>query len=240
VFSQLIGTRPTHERSLRGTAASIAFHGMLFATVIIASAGRDTKVFITPSSVVNIDPYREPAPDPAPATNEPPPPAPPVPTDPVPPEPTVEPTIVPDAPTVVPTDLPVPGLPTNLPTDPVTRPSGGEPGTGDPTGEPALPSGAFSAGEVDRPVAMLPRSPLPRYPDMLRSSRLEGGVRVMFIVDADGKVEMNSVRFVEATHPLFAEAVRSVLPRMRFRPAQAGNRRVRQLVEIPFGFTLAR
>jgi protein TonB len=238
VFSLLIATRPPRERSTKGTVASVLVHGMIFTTLIVASAQRDTEIFTDPGDrVVVIDPYRH-EPEPAPSSPEPP--APSTPTEPAPPVVPETPPEIPQAPTDIPSTLPDPGLPTNLPADPVpSTPSTGEPGTGEPTNEPSgSPEGAFSAGEVDRPVALLPRSPLPRYPDMLRSSRLEGGVRVVFVVDANGRVEMESVRIIDASHPLFAEAVRSVLPRMRFRPAQAGNRRVRQLVEIPFGFTL--
>jgi TonB family protein len=237
VLKQLIATRPTRDRSATGTAASVAVHGMLFATLIVASAHRDQEVFTDPGERIITTTFVQPLPEPTPPS--PAPPAPSVPTEPTPPtsEPPVE---IPPTPTDIPTDIPAPGAPTILPSEPAPAiPSTGEPGTGEPTGEPSIsPTGAFSAGDVDRPAALLPRSTLPRYPEMLRSSRLEGGVRVIFIVGTDGRVEMESVRIVEASHPLFAEAVRSALPRLRFRPAQAGNRRVRQLVEIPFGFTL--
>jgi protein TonB len=39
---------------------------------------------------------------------------------------------------------------------------------------------------------------------------------------------------------LFEDAVRVALRRMRFIPAEVGGRRVRQLVQMPFVFTLAR
>jgi protein TonB len=238
VLKHLIATRPTLDRSAKGTAASFAVHTLIFATLIIASANRDQDVFTGATERdIPIVPYVHERPEPITPSSAPP--APPVPTEPTPP--TVEPpTEVPPSPTNIPTDIPAPGPTTVLPSEPVTTaPSTGEPGTGEPTGEPGLaPTGALTAGEVDRPASLLPHTTLPRYPDMLRSSRLEGGVRVVFIVGADGRVEMESVRIVEASHPLFAAAVRAALPRMRFRPAQAGSRRVRQLVEIPFGFTL--
>jgi hypothetical protein len=43
---------------------------------------------------------------------------------------------------------------------------------------------------------------------------------------------------LEATHPTSVEAVRAVLPRLRFAPAKLGDERVRQSVVIPFGFAL--
>jgi hypothetical protein len=61
-----------------------------------------------------------------------------------------------------------------------------------------------------------------------------------FVVDTAGRVEAGSVHVVRADHPLFADggprrARRRVLP-----PAEAGGRRVRQLVEQAFAFALAR
>ena len=43
---------------------------------------------------------------------------------------------------------------------------------------------------------------------------------------------------LDSAHPLFERAVRDALGAMRFVPAQAGGRRVRQLVEQSFLFTL--
>jgi outer membrane biosynthesis protein TonB len=45
---------------------------------------------------------------------------------------------------------------------------------------------------------------------------------------------------VRSDSPLFDEAVRSALGRMRFAPAEIAGRKVRQLVEMPFVFALSR
>jgi TonB family protein len=101
-------------------------------------------------------------------------------------------------------------------------------------------TGPRQAFEVDTPVAALAGQPQPRYPELLRTTAVEGRVTVRFVVDTTGRVERGSIEVVESTHALFAEAVRAVLLRQRFLPAEAGGRRVRQLVLQPFEFRLNR
>jgi periplasmic protein TonB len=45
---------------------------------------------------------------------------------------------------------------------------------------------------------------------------------------------------VRSDNRLFEDAVKEALRRMRFISAEAGGRKVRQLVQMPFVFTLAR
>jgi protein TonB len=59
-------------------------------------------------------------------------------------------------------------------------------------------------------------------------------------VDTLGKVEQGSFRALESTHDLFTAAVRDALMRARFTPAKAGGRKVRQLVEQTFTFSITR
>jgi periplasmic protein TonB len=90
---------------------------------------------------------------------------------------------------------------------------------------------------VDRVAAML--APLrPRYPDQLRAAGVTGRVVVRLVVDTMGRVEPASVVIRESSHDLFAQAVRAVLPSLRFVPAEAGGRKVRMLVDLPFEFRL--
>jgi hypothetical protein len=51
---------------------------------------------------------------------------------------------------------------------------------------------------------------------------------------------MGRVQIVEASHPLFADAVRGALARYRFSAGEAAGRKVRTMVQMPFEFTLAR
>jgi protein TonB len=90
---------------------------------------------------------------------------------------------------------------------------------------------------VDRAAAIL-SPPRPRYPDPLRVAGVTGRVVVRLVVDTTGLVEPSSVVIREASHDLFAQAVRAVLPRLRFVPAESGGRKVRMLVDLPFEFRL--
>lgn len=102
------------------------------------------------------------------------------------------------------------------------------------------PGSPLRADEVERQVAVVPGSPPPRYPETLRSAGVEGQVIAQFIVDATGRAEDGSLRFLRSDNQLFESAVRLALGRMRFVPAQVGGMKVRQLVQMPFVFTLAR
>jgi len=69
---------------------------------------------------------------------------------------------------------------------------------------------------------------------------VEGSVVAVFVVDEKGRAEMDSVRFVGSGNALFQDAVRAALPRMRFVPAEIAGQKVRQLVQMPFVFTIDR
>jgi protein TonB len=98
----------------------------------------------------------------------------------------------------------------------------------------------FRADQVEKQVAVVPGSRAPRYPELLRSSGVEGQVTAVFVVDELGRAEVESIRFVRSDNRLFEDAVKEALRRMRFIPAEVGGRKVRQLVQMPFVFTLAR
>ena len=91
---------------------------------------------------------------------------------------------------------------------------------------------------VDRAPRLLPGSPEPHFPEALRARNQTGRVVVQFIVDTLGRAEQRDVKIVEASDPAFADAVRSVLPRYRFTPGEAGGRKVRTMVQLPFDFAL--
>jgi protein TonB len=80
----------------------------------------------------------------------------------------------------------------------------------------------------------------PRYPDMLRSANIEGEVLAQFIVDTTGRFEPGSFKVIKSSHDLFTQAVRNALPNMKFYPAEIGGRKVKQLVQQPFTFGLAK
>jgi periplasmic protein TonB len=94
--------------------------------------------------------------------------------------------------------------------------------------------------QVEKQVAPAPGNAGPRYPDMLRSANVEGEVLVQFVVDTTGRVEMGTFKVLKSSHDLFTNSVRQALGSMRFFPAEIGGRRVKQLVQQPFNFTLTR
>ncbi len=98
----------------------------------------------------------------------------------------------------------------------------------------------FSAEQVEKQVAVAAGNAPPRYPEALRQLGVEGRVVAVFVVDGQGRVEEESIRFARSDNQLFDDAVRVALRRMRFIPAEVGGRKVRQLVEMPFVFTIAR
>ena len=98
----------------------------------------------------------------------------------------------------------------------------------------------FFEFQVEKQVAPLPNNPGPRYPDMLRSANVEGEVLAQFVVDTTGRAEMSSFKVLKSSHDLFTNAVKSALVNMRFYPAEVGGRKVKQLVQMPFQFSLTK
>ncbi|MGA1308947.1 MAG: TonB family protein [Gemmatimonadaceae bacterium] len=94
--------------------------------------------------------------------------------------------------------------------------------------------------QVEKPVAPIPGSGAPRYPEILLSAGVEGQVLGQFVVDTLGRVESGSFKVIRSDHDLFTAAVRSALPAMRFLPAEVGGRKVKQLVQQPFVFNRQR
>jgi protein TonB len=95
--------------------------------------------------------------------------------------------------------------------------------------------------QVEKQVAPTPGSGGPRYPDMLRSANVEGEVLVQFVVDTTGRVEQGSgIKILKSSHDLFTNSVKQFLQGARYYPAEIGGRKVKQLVQQPFNFTLTR
>ena len=105
-----------------------------------------------------------------------------------------------------------------------------------------LPSagGTFRADQVEKQVAVVPGGSPPRYPEALRIAGVEGQVIAVFVVNEQGRVEAESVHFLHSDSELFETEVRATLRGMRFTPAEAGGKKVRQLVQMPFVFKLSR
>jgi protein TonB len=108
------------------------------------------------------------------------------------------------------------------------------------TPQPVNDNQTYFEFQVEKQVSPFPGNPAPRYPDMLRSANVEGEVLAQFVVDSLGKADMSTFKVLKATHDLFTNAVKASLPNMKFYPAEVGGRKVRQLVQMPFQFSLTK
>jgi protein TonB len=235
VLNALPESRRRRARSTRGLAASVVLHAAVIALAVVGTV-RATPAPAPPDDTVVYVPT-PPPPDAPPPADAPRPAAP----APAPPSAPSMPALPPlPTPTEVPVDIPPPG-PVTLPEDFAERRglAGGREaapgGTG--VGAAPAPDGVWDAHVVERAVLPLGGAS-PRYPETLRAAGVEGEVVAEFVVDTAGRVEHEGVTIVAGAHPLFDAAVRDALRRMRFRPAEAGGRRVRQLVRQPFTFSL--
>lgn len=237
MLGTLVESRASHQRRLGGTLVSITLHTGIIGLVVVMTARATPRPRPAPPTTTPVV-YVMPAPpqaDPAPAP-------PPLPTPPDVALPSIPTPVI--APVAVPTTLPAIDPSTIVVDqhwfDTKPAPSPGAAGTSSPglTSGPA--TGAWDASAVDRAVVPSGGNPLPHYPETMRAAHLEGHVDVRFIVDTTGRAEPESIRVIAATHALFADAVRDVLLRSRYRPAEAHGRRVRQVVEQRFEFALRR
>ncbi len=95
--------------------------------------------------------------------------------------------------------------------------------------------------QVEKPAEMLQDSPKPKYPSVLESSGIPGEVQAQFVVKSDGKATVdNDFKILKSSNELFTQAVKNVLPRMRFSPAMIGGKPVNQLVQQSFQFAVPR
>jgi protein TonB len=94
--------------------------------------------------------------------------------------------------------------------------------------------------QVEKQVQQIPGTGNLRYPDMLRSASVEGEVLAQFVVDENGRFEPGTFKVIKSSHDLFTQAVKNALPNMRFYAAEIGGRKVKQLVQQPFTFSLTK
>ena len=100
-------------------------------------------------------------------------------------------------------------------------------------------STAYFEFQVEKPVLAGEDNPAPEYPPALEKARVDGEVLVQFVVNPDGRADMRTFKVLKSSNGLFTKAVKDVLPSMSFVPAEVGGRKVRQLVQMPFGFKVS-
>ena len=238
MLGTLLESNVTRARRTGGTVASTLVHAALFAGAITFTANAPGVTPAKPDERV-LPPFVVGRPPVAPPTGRP-----------APPSPTTS--TMPTVPRLPPVDR----VPDEIPTidvdvrvhvgsdDEVARsgtgPLGQVPGgPGGSVGGPAH-DGALDERYVDRAPRILGNPISPAFPVVLRERGVGGRVSVQFVVDTLGRAEMSGLRVVEASDPLFAQAVRAVLGRYRFSPGEVGGQKVRTLVELPFDFPLRR
>ena len=104
-----------------------------------------------------------------------------------------------------------------------------------------LKSPALADSRAETVPVLIGSVPQPRFPDALRSQRIEGAVVVQFLVGADGQVDASSMKVVRSPHDQFTAAVRAVLPRFRFEPARGADGKSRaEWVQYSIEFSATR
>jgi protein TonB len=231
----LLESNAPRQRRRASTAASIAIHTVIIGGAIAATAAARTGVPVTSvyprDTVIYVAPRSQPPPPAAGRPTSRPPMSRGAP--PVPPAPVLR---------FDPTQKPSVGIEIDvgrLLREVAPRDSGGFGRIGRPGADTTGPAGSEPAtvATVDRPAAILV-APRPRYPERLRAAGVSGRVVVRLVVDTTGRIEPASVVIRESGHDLFTQAVLAVIPSLRFTPAEAGGRRVRMLVDLPFEFRL--
>lgn len=96
----------------------------------------------------------------------------------------------------------------------------------------------YTLAEVEQKPALASVSNFQRivsdgYPEEMKRRRQGGIAEVSFVVDAQGRVEPNSVEVVGASAPQFGEAAKRALLQAGFRPGKVSGNAVRTQVSLP-------
>ncbi|HKS05792.1 MAG TPA: energy transducer TonB [Gemmatimonadaceae bacterium] len=92
--------------------------------------------------------------------------------------------------------------------------------------------------QVEKPASQVSGIGVPVYPEMLKNAGFQGKVLASFVIDTTGKVDVATFKIISSSHDLFTKAVRDQLRNMKFLPAEVGGRKVKQLVQLPFEFSI--
>ena len=239
MFNNLLESKPKKEKRGGGTMASVLMHGALIAGAVYATA--NAAIENEKPRQEKIDFVETPKEEPPPPKDEPPPPPPP---DIVAAPPPPKGFQVLTAPVEIPDVIPEIDLSKKVTDEADFSGKGvaggvakGVEGGKAPVVQTDQPYFEF---QVEKPVVPAPGSTAPRYPDMLRQAGVEGEVLAQFIVDTTGRAENGSLKILKSSHDLFVQSVKNALPNMKFIPAEVGGRKVKQLVQQPFTFSISK
>jgi protein TonB len=237
MFNQLIESKRTKKRNTGSTVFSVVFHGALIAAAAVATAH---------AAIENEKPKQEKIQFVEVKKDEPPPPK-----KEAPPPPPKQTTVAPPPPKGFQVLQAPPVVPVKIPDIDLTKKvtdandfsgkgvaGGTSKGIVGGTGPVINDKQDYFEFQVEKPAAAADGNPSPQYPEALRSSGVEGEVDAQFVVDVNGRADMSTFKVLKATNDLFAAAVRSTLPRMKFYPAEVGGHKVRQVVQQAFMFNI--
>jgi len=238
MFNNLLESKPKKERRGGGTVTSIVLHSILVGLAVYATANAAIKN--EKPKQEKIDFVETPKDEPPPPKEEPPPPPPPdVVVAPPPPKGFQ----VLTAPVEIPDVIPDIDLSKKVTDENDFSGKGVAGGTskGVEGGKAVVQSDQpYFEFQVEKPVVPAPGSISPRYPDMLRQAGVEGEVLAQFVVDTTGKAEPGSLKILKSSHDMFIQSVKNALPQMKFIPAEVGGKKVKQLVQQPFTFSISK
>ena len=223
MFNNLLESRPQKQRSTAGMISSVVLHTMFISAAAYATLHAATKKEKREEKINFVEVKKAPPPKPPPQEAPPPPP---------------KGFQVLTAPVNIPDVLPDIDLSKQLTNEADFSGKGVAKGVAQKVAVAAVEGQTYFEFQVEKPVMQAPNSAVPRYPEILKSAGVEGEVLASFVVDTTGLAEPGSFKVLHATHDLFASAVRSTLPNMRFLPAEVGGRKVKQLVQQPFVFAI--
>lgn len=100
---------------------------------------------------------------------------------------------------------------------------------------------AYEVAVLDSPpslqnVAAVQQAMQRAYPRILLDAGISGRVEVEFVVEADGSVDMGSIKIKQASNERFVDASRSVIERFRFTPGKYKGQPVRVLIAMPIAW----
>ncbi|GAA3925097.1 TonB family protein [Litoribacillus peritrichatus] len=111
-----------------------------------------------------------------------------------------------------------------------------------PPSVPVMAAPTDLVNELSLEMAQMPKKRVnPQYPRRALQRKVTGKLLVEFIVDVEGRVEMDSIVFLEAEPKgVFERTVRKSLARWRFNPLVRDGQAVRFKSRQPFNFTLSK
>jgi len=234
MFNQLLESRPQKQKMAGGTVFSIVLHTVLIGGAVYATARAGIKDEKSKSEKIQFVEMKK---EPVPEKKEPPPPK----------EVIVKPPPpkgfqVLRAPLKIDIKIPEIDLSKSITNENDFTGKGVKGGTGSGVvgGTGPVTNQTYFEFQVEKPAEMLQDSPKPKYPSVLESSGIAGEVQAQFVVNTQGKADMDQFKVLKSTNELFTQAVKNVLPRMRFSPAMIGGKPVNQLVQQSFQFAVPR